>query len=105
MRQDAILFEPIIEVRDLLESFLIDQVLLEGWRDTLSKASTRFVELGIQWSDVELVKLGRNVGALATNDLVGRPELTRTVARAVEEVLDGLHIPGIPVPSDTDWTF
>ena len=99
------LFEPIVDVRDVVQSYLNDRVLIGGWRGTLSKASARLVELGGRWSDDEVLELGTNVGLLATGSFQSDGELALDVARKLDAILDGLRIPGIPMPGDADWTF
>jgi hypothetical protein len=41
MQESAMLFEPIVNIRDVLESFLVDRVVLGDWRGTLTSASAR----------------------------------------------------------------
>lgn len=103
MRQSAALFGPVVEVRDVLESFLHSEVLLQGWRQTLTRASGRFVELGIGWSDTKIRTLGERIDVLADTGLDARRELTRSIAAEVDRLLDDLDVPGLPRPDDGDW--
>jgi hypothetical protein len=65
MREPALLFEPIVEIRDVLESFLVSAVLVSDWQGTLAAASARLLELGREWSDDDLIELGRITEHLA----------------------------------------
>lgn len=59
MREPALLFEPIVDIRDVLESFLVSEVVVTDWQVTLAAASARLIELGQAWSDTDLLELGR----------------------------------------------
>lgn len=105
MRQAAALLEPVIEVRDVLESFLADRILLDDWQQALSDASNRFTELGTRWSDERVTSLGMRVDALAKRGLETQEALTRSVASEVAEFLDEARVPGLPRPGDRDLGF
>jgi hypothetical protein len=105
MRQAAALLEPVVDVRDVLESYLRDHVLVVEWQDTLRGASNRFKELGAGWSDQGIITLGEQVQALANTGLAAEPDLTEAIARAVERLLEDTRAPGIPRPEDDDWGF
>lgn len=105
MRESALLFEPIVDIRDVLESFLVNRVLLTGWQETLVAASARLVELGRAWSDEDLLELGRATGLLAGTRLASDPQFARSAADDAARVLAQVRVPGIPRPEDDDWTF
>lgn len=106
MRESTLVFEPIVEIRDVLESFLVDEVLLTDWQGTLASASARLLELGHAWSDVELLELGRHVTELLAGErLVSDVAFARVAADNAARVLDTVHIPGFPGPRDDDWAF
>jgi hypothetical protein len=52
MRQPAMLFEPIVNIRDLLESFLVDRVVLGDWRGTLTSWQVPDCRSTWSWSQV-----------------------------------------------------
>jgi hypothetical protein len=105
MREPALLFEPIVDIRDVLESFLVSEVLLSGWQRTLEAAAARLVELGNDWSDTDLVELGQVAEQLAAKSLVSEPVLARSAADDIARMLDQVRIPGVPRPQDEDWSF
>jgi hypothetical protein len=105
MQQAAMLFGPIVEVRDVLESFLQDGVVVADWRQRLTEASRQFVELGLRTDDgPHLADLGSRIAELAGSDLETSP-LTHVLAAEVERLVDEVHVPGLPRPEDEDWTF
>jgi len=105
MRDATAMFEPVVEVRDVLESFLVNGVLVTDWHATLTDASGRFESLGELWSDAEIVQLGRQVRVLAIEGLGRQDALTRFVASEVERLLDEVRVPGQPRPDDQNWGF
>ncbi|GAB7143019.1 hypothetical protein [Mycobacterium riyadhense] len=105
MREPAMLYEPIIEVRDVLESFLADDIVLADWQDTLSAASVRLFELGVAWSDPDVVELSRMTRQLAGEGLTGDLSLARLAANNVARLLENVRIPGVPRPEDDNWAF
>lgn len=105
MREPALLFEPIVDIRDVLESFLVAAVLVRDWQGTLASASARLVRLGREWSDDDLIDLGRATGHLAAESPCADPALARTTADNVARVLEQVRIPGVPRPEDEDWSF
>ncbi|RUP07128.1 MAG: hypothetical protein EKK34_00545 [Mycobacterium sp.] len=105
MRDSALLFEPIVDVRDVLESFLVDQVFLSDWQEILTAASARLSELGRTWSDGDLLELGRITERLASARLEADMALARVAADSAAKMLDQVRIPGVPRPGDDDWAF
>ena len=102
--QQAALFGPIIEVRDVLESYLRDRILVVDWHDRLTEASTQFIELGSGSTD-DIAGLGGRVAALAGAGLDKDYGLTRAVAAELERLLDEVRVPNLPRPEDQDWAF
>lgn len=105
MREPALLFEPIVDIRDVLESFLVSAVVVSDWQATLTGASARLVELGHAWSDSDLLELGRATEELAAEPLGANSRLARIAADNAARVLEQVRIPGVPRPEDDDWSF
>lgn len=103
MRDAVTLFEPVVDVRDVLESFLADRILVPNWRAGLTAASDRFVELGRTWNDDQVIDLGRRIGVLATGELAELTAFARAVARDLERLLDQTDVPGLPRRDTDDW--
>ncbi|KZS65781.1 hypothetical protein A4G27_14465 [Mycobacterium kansasii] len=105
MREPALVFEPIVDIRDVLESYLVDQVLLTDWQQKLTSAAARLLELAQAWSDGDLLDLARLTGHLAAERLTVDTVLARTAADNAARVLEQVRIPGVPRPEDEDWAF
>ncbi|MFV8309012.1 hypothetical protein [Mycobacteroides chelonae] len=105
MREPILLFEPIVNIRDVLESFLVDEILLIDWRPTLVSAATRLLELGREWSDQDLLELGHATEQLAGDRLRRDSLLARNAASNAARLLAEVRVPGIPRPEDDDWAF
>ena len=105
MDEATALFEPIVEVRDVVESFLANDVVISDWQERLRRASMRFTDIGQAHTNREVVELGQRVAALAVTGLTGHADLTRSVGANVERLLDRLQVPGVPRPEDPHWEF
>lgn len=105
MRQTSVLFGSLIETRDVLESFLRDEVLIPRWRETLAEAARQFIELGADPDSEELTDLGEKIAVLAGAELEQERVLTRDVAADVESLVDQVRVPDLPRPEDPDWSF
>jgi hypothetical protein len=99
MRESAMLFEPIVNIRDVLESFLVDRVVLGDWRGTLASASARLVELGRAWSDNDLLELGHVTKHLAAESLLADSALARTAATMPRGRSIRCVSPACPIPT------
>jgi hypothetical protein len=105
MRQAMALFGPMVDVRDVLESFLRDQVLVPGWREALVKASRKFIELSARPKDSNLEDLGQRISVLARSELGQERSLAIAVAADIESLVDRVRVPDLPRPEDPDWSF
>lgn len=105
MQQAAVLFGPIVEVRDVLESFLQDGVQMADWRQRLLDAARQFGEVG-HGPDTEtrFTDLSDRIAELAGSELETSP-LTRDLAAEIGKLLDEARVPGLPQPEDADWAF
>ena len=105
MRETALLFEPVVDIRDVLESFLVDDVLLADWQATLTSAAARISQLAEAWSDDDLSQLADITGRLASRSILADAALARLAADNAARVLEQVRIPGVPRPEDPDWAF
>jgi hypothetical protein len=105
MTQASALFAPTVEVREVLEAFLADDVLVTGWEATLNAAAIELDELGSRWSDREMTSLAEQVRRLAHDGLREQRVEARMVADQVAQLLQNLRVPGVPQPGDADWSF
>lgn len=105
MQQAIVLFGPIVEVRDVLESFLQDGVCVPDWRQRLSDASRKFLEVGHHADgNIRMIELGNRLARLARSEL-GANALTSELAVEIENLLDEARVPGLPQPEDDNWAF
>lgn len=105
MRESTQLFEPIVDIRDVLETFLVDAIEVSGWQATLASAAAQLMKLGQEWSDEDLIKLGRDTKRLSAEQSLIGSALTRAAAANAAKVLDEVRIPGVPRPDDEYWAF
>lgn len=105
MRQATALYGPIVEVRDVLESFLRGAVLISDWRRTLTDASRQFMDFGDDPADSDLMDLGEKIAVLAQSELSHERRLALVVAADIESLVDRVRVPDLPRPEDSDWSF
>lgn len=105
MQQPTALFGPLVEVRDVLESFLRDHVVVADWRNRLVQAARQFIEVDDGQPDDVIPSLGRRVADIAASELESETPLIRSVARDVETLMDNVRVPDLPRPEDEDWSF
>ncbi|MDG4667338.1 hypothetical protein [Mycobacterium sp. 236(2023)] len=105
MRESTQLFEPIVDIRDVLETFLADAIEVSGWQATLAAASAQLMKLGHEWSDDALLELGRETEKLAAEQSLNGSSLARAAAYNAARVLDEVRIAGVPRPDDDYWAF
>lgn len=97
MRDSAALFEAVIEVRDVVESFLADDVVVADWRAMLSAAADQFAGVGHRSADMELVKLADEIHVLLRAGLPHSAPLARVVSERVRNLLDEATPPELMV--------
>ena len=99
------IYAPIVEVRDVLESFIADRMLIPGRQQTLASAGNEFADLADQGAGSDMRALSQRIAALARHGLEAQPALTRSVATELAHFVDRTRIPGVPRPEDEDWSF
>lgn len=104
MNQTALLYDPIVETREVLESYRVDGVLVDGWRARLEEASEQLIGLGTTGSDQELVELGQGIRALATLGVPDQTDRADALATEVARRLDQLNSTEMS-ESYEDWAF
>lgn len=106
MQYDAELADPLVEVRDVVESFRCCGVTPADWSQTLGQAIAALAQLP-QEAGVErrLPDLVPHLQILLTEGLDSVPQLVDEVAAQVAAALSQAQIPGIPRPDEDDWGF
>ena len=106
MQNAAKLAEPLVDVRDVVESFRTGHLVLPDWDTVLSQAVASLSELQPS-GEVEALLPGL-LPKLRQLLAVGLPDVPRVVdevALQVAVVLERTRVPGIPTPEDDDWAF
>jgi hypothetical protein len=93
MHDSAALFEPVVEVRDVVQSFLADNIAVADWQTVLSTAADQFATLGDQSADVEMTKLADEIHSLVRAGLPEGAPLARVVSVRVERLLEEVRPP------------
>jgi hypothetical protein len=106
MEYVANLADPLVDVRDVVESFRSSHVTLPNWDQTLQRVVATLSQLPPQAQvDVVLPGLVPNLRLLLTAGLDSLPQVVDVVADQVAAALERTRVPGIPAPGDDDWSF
>jgi hypothetical protein len=105
MQYAADLAEPLLEVRDVVESFRSYHITPPDWDETLHHAIVALRRLqALTQVNVLPAGLLLDLDLLLTDGLDGSPQVVAKVATQVAVVLEETMIPG-PTPRDDDWSF
>ena len=106
MAYDLELADPLVEVRDVAESYRVHEVVLPEWKATIEAAVRALSELppdaGV---DVRLPGLLPLLRTLIDRGISREPATVEAVARQVAEALSRIELPGVPSPHEDDWAF
>ena len=101
----ADLADPLLDVRNVVESFRSHHVTLPDWDETLRQAVEALGRLQASAQvSTALSALLPALGCLLTDGFDGSPVLVEQVASQVANILKEITIPG-PAPEDDDWSF
>lgn len=106
MEYVANLADPLVDVRDVVESFRSSHLTLPDWDQTLRRVVAALSQLPPQAQvDVVLPGLVPNLRLLLAAGLDNVPQVVDVVADQVAVALEQTRVPGIPAPEDDDWSF
>lgn len=106
MEYVADLADPLVDIRDVVESFRSSHLMLPDWDQTLRRVVTALSQLPPQAQvDVVLPGLVPNLRLLLTAGLDNVPQVVDMVAAQIAAALEQTRVPGIPAPEDDDWSF
>ena len=106
MQNSVDLAGPLADIRDVVESFRTWQVTLPGWHAALGRAAAVIAAIPPQ-ADLDhlLPGLVPDLRLLQKRGLDAQPQVVNRVADLVADALGRARVPGIPAPSDEDWSF
>jgi hypothetical protein len=105
MQYAADLADPLLDVRNVVESFRSYHVTPRDWDETLRHAIAALSRLqALIQVDIVLPGLLPDLDLLLTGGLDRSPQIVEKVATQVANILDETTIPG-PTLEDDDWSF
>jgi hypothetical protein len=106
MQYAADLADPLLDVRDVVESYRSHRVISPDWNETLRHAVDALSQLPPE-AEVNTLMPGllSDLHLLLTHGLDSSQQTVDRVARQVAHVLAEARISGIPTPEDADWSF
>jgi hypothetical protein len=97
---------PLIDVRDVLETFRRHQILTEDWVAVLSKAARSLDQASADVVATPAVThLAAQLRMLLANGLQADTETVGRAADETQRILSQTRIRGIPRPGDEHWEF
>lgn len=106
MSDTAEVAAPLVDVRDVLETFRRHHVLTEDWATVLSNAARSLDQASANMVAPPVVAhLAAQLRMLLANGLQANVETVNRVADETQRILSRTRIPGIPRPEDEHWEF
>lgn len=106
MQYEVELADPLVEVRDVVESFRCCGVTPADWYQALNRALATLDELPAEVGvERRLPDLLPRLRILLTGGLGSAPAVVDEVAAQVAAALSQTRIPGIPRPDEENWGF
>jgi len=97
---------PLIDVRDVLETFRGHRILTEDWAAVLSTAARSLDQASTDVVATPAVThLAAQLRTLLANGLQADTETVDRVADETQRILSRTRVPGIPRPEDEHWEF
>ncbi|MGH3771530.1 MAG: hypothetical protein ACRDRW_09065 [Pseudonocardiaceae bacterium] len=106
MSDTAEVAAPLIDVRDVLETFRAHQVLTEDWATVLSHAAEALDHAAADMvAPPAVTHLATQLRILLANGLQANAETVDSAADETQRILSRTRIRGIPRPEDEHWEF
>ncbi|MGH3823466.1 MAG: hypothetical protein ACRDRA_11655 [Pseudonocardiaceae bacterium] len=97
---------PLVDVRDVLETFRRHRIFAENWVAVLSDAATALDQASVDaLAAPDMTHLVAQLRMLLINGLQANIDIVDSVADEAQHILSGIRIPGIPRPEDEHWEF
>lgn len=97
---------PLVDVRDVLETFRRHRIFTENWVTVLSDAAIALDQASVDaLAPQDLTHLADQLRMLHTNGLQANIDIVNSVADEAQRILSQVRIPGIPRPEDEHWEF
>jgi hypothetical protein len=102
----ATVADPLMDVREILETFRRHHIVVDGWAEVLTRAASALdrvpAELEIKASTTWIAS---ELNEIAAYGLQHDQSKLNLVADRTAELLVSIRVPGIPRPEDKSWEF
>lgn len=99
------LYEPLLDAREVIQTYIGSEVLVDDWRETLESASRRLAAAAAGDKGPSIRDLAAELQDLTETGLSSRRPTVERVAMQLGELVSEVRVPGIPKPEDDDWGF
>jgi hypothetical protein len=105
MSKDLALLDPLLDTRDVVETYLGDRLELPDWQITLRAASLRLADLAVSQRSPDIQRIANQLKEVADSGLQERLATLQSLSVEVAGLLEKIRVPGLPRPEDKDWSF
>lgn len=105
MQVGAEVADPIVDVRDVVETFRRHGLLTPDWRHLLTSAADALEQLPGSARSADVDRLIPRVRWLLQHGLAQGDPVLEDVSTVAERMLRQTRVPGIPQPEDEHWGF
>ena len=105
MSENVALLDPLLDTREVVETYLGDRLELPDWQATLRAASLRLTELADRHESSDLLRIAGQVKEVADSGLRERLGILELLSVEIAGLLANIRVPGLPRPEDEDWSF
>jgi hypothetical protein len=106
VRELATVAEPLMDVREILETFRQHHIVIDGWAEVLTRAASALdhvpAELEMRASTTWISSELNEIVAYGLQHDSSKLDM---VANCTAELLESIIVPGIPRPEDKSWEF
>lgn len=105
MSDTAYVAAPLVDIRDVLETFRRYHILMDNWAAVLSNAARTLDQAPADMVTPTVTRLAAQLRVLVDNGLQTSTETVNSVANETQQILSATRIRGIPRPEDEHWEF
>jgi hypothetical protein len=106
MPDAADIADPLVSVRDVVETFRNYGLTVAGWDEVLETAVRALDNSHMtSWAEVQIPELSTNLRLLLAHGLGNEPHAVDRVSGWVLRLLSNTMVPGIPKPEEDYWGF
>jgi hypothetical protein len=106
VRDLAAVAEPLMDVREILETFRRYHIVVDGWAEVLTRAASALDQVPAELEiSASTIWIASELNEIVAYGLQHDHSKLGMVADRTAELLASIRVPGIPRPEDKSWEF